>query len=102
MRASRRPSRQTTAVLQAFESQPSAWRYGYEFIGDLRIKSGSLYPILIRLTERGWLETRWETDMPLGRPPRHLYRLSPQGLAYVRAHLRSARAATRRPGLLEA
>jgi PadR family transcriptional regulator PadR len=102
VRASRTPSRQTTAVLQAFESRPSAWRYGYELVGDLGVKSGSLYPILIRLTERGWLETRWETDGPLGRPPRHLYRLSPQGLEYVRAHQRSAPAATRRPTLLEA
>ena len=40
-----------------------------------------VYPILIRLADRNWLETTWETAIPAGRPPRHLYRLSETGLA---------------------
>jgi DNA-binding PadR family transcriptional regulator len=43
--------------------------------------SGTLYPILMRLEARGWLETRWETPPPGGRPPRHMYRLTPGGRA---------------------
>jgi DNA-binding PadR family transcriptional regulator len=39
-----------------------------------------MYPILIRLADRGWLETMWETEIPAGRPPRHLYRLTETGL----------------------
>lgn len=101
MTASRTPSRQTRAILQALGAQPSVWRYGYDLVGELGLKSGSLYPILIRLAERGWLETRWETDGPQGRPPRHLYRLSPQGLEFVHAEVRPVTRSTQ-PRLLEA
>jgi DNA-binding PadR family transcriptional regulator len=40
-----------------------------------------MYPILMRLADRGLLETAWEKDAPDGRPPRHLYRLTRAGLA---------------------
>jgi DNA-binding PadR family transcriptional regulator len=43
--------------------------------------AGSMYPILMRLADRGLLETSWETDPPAGRPPRHLYRLTGEGRA---------------------
>ena len=45
------------------------------------LKAGSLYPILIRLADRGLLEARWEepSEQPTGRPPRHLYRLTSSG-----------------------
>lgn len=39
-----------------------------------------MYPILMRLADRGWLETTWETETPVGRPPHHLYRLTETGL----------------------
>jgi DNA-binding PadR family transcriptional regulator len=74
-------SQQARAVLQALAAQPRAWRYGYELGQEIGLKSGSLYPILMRLTDRDLLETAWEHDAPAGRPPRHLYRLSQQGLA---------------------
>jgi PadR family transcriptional regulator PadR len=78
---SRRPSAQTTAVLLALAQTPTAWRYGYELCQRLGLKAGSMYPILMRLADRGLLETSWETDAPAGRPPRHLYRLTGPGLA---------------------
>jgi DNA-binding PadR family transcriptional regulator len=77
----RRPSAQTTAVVLELAAQPTAWRYGYELCRELDIKPGSLYPILVRLADRGLLETAWETDAPAGRPPRHLYRLTGSGRA---------------------
>jgi DNA-binding PadR family transcriptional regulator len=43
-----------------------------------RFKAGTLYPILIRLADRSWLETMWEKEIPGGRPVRHLYRLRKQ------------------------
>jgi DNA-binding PadR family transcriptional regulator len=61
--------------------KPTAWRYGYELCQKLDLKPGSLYPILVRLADRGLLETAWETDAPAGRPPRHLYRLTGSGRA---------------------
>ena len=49
------------------------------------LKAGSLYPILIRLTDRGLLEACWEAqpDGPAGRPLRHLYRLTGAGRAFA-------------------
>jgi PadR family transcriptional regulator PadR len=75
----RRPSPQTAAVLRALAEQPAAWRHGYDLGQEVGLKAGSLYPILIRLSDRGLLEASWETDPPAGRPPRHLYRLTGAG-----------------------
>jgi PadR family transcriptional regulator PadR len=76
----RRPSAQTVAVLLALADDPTSWRYGYELCQQVGLKAGSMYPILMRLADRGLLETTWETDVPSGRPPRHLYRLTGTGL----------------------
>jgi DNA-binding PadR family transcriptional regulator len=102
----RRPSAQTTAVVLALAEQPSAWRYGYELCRQLAIKPGSMYPILVRLADRGLLETAWDTDAGTGRPPRHLYRLTGSGraLATELAELAAApttATATRRSDLKE-
>jgi DNA-binding PadR family transcriptional regulator len=68
-------------VVLALAESPSTWRYGYELCQQLGLKAGSVYPILMRLADRGMLETSWETDAPAGRPPRHLYRLTGPGRA---------------------
>ena len=90
MTRSRRPSPQVIRVLQALAADPARWRYGYDLATEVRLKSGSLYPILIRLADREVLETSWEPGPP-GRPPRHLYRLTLAGREYVAA-LPAARA----------
>jgi len=79
MKRNRQPSTQTAAVLLALGEDPTAWRYGYELCQETGLKAGSMYPILIRLADRGLLETTWESDVPVGRPPRHLYRLTDSG-----------------------
>lgn len=83
MSRSRRPSPQTVLVLRALGRDPSEWRYGYELGGELGLRSGSLYPILMRLADRGLLETSWEKEPPEGRPRRHLYRLTAAGTAFA-------------------
>jgi PadR family transcriptional regulator len=92
MTRARRPSAQTVAVVQALAERPAEWRYGYELCRQLGLKAGSMYPILMRLTDRGLLETTWEKDPPQGRPPRHLYRLTGAG-ATLAAELAEAAAA---------
>ena len=67
-------------MLLALAQDPAAWRHGYDLCQQTGLKAGTLYPILIRLADRNWLETTWETGIPAGRPPRHLYRLSETGL----------------------
>ena len=79
----RRPSPHTLAVLAAMADDPDRWRYGYELCSQLGMRPGSMYPILIRLADRGLLETAWETERVPGRPPRHLYRLTGSGRAYA-------------------
>ncbi len=83
MTDARRPSAQTCAVLTALAAHPTAWRYGYELGREVALQGGSLYPILMRLRDRGWLEAAWESEPDPGRPARHLYRLTPSGLAEV-------------------
>jgi DNA-binding PadR family transcriptional regulator len=83
MNRSRRPSAQTLAVMLALAESPVTWWYGYQLCQKLDLKAGSVYPILMRLADRGLLETTWEIDAPAGRPPRHLYRLTGPGLAYL-------------------
>jgi PadR family transcriptional regulator, regulatory protein PadR len=90
MQRNRPPSAQTIRVLRALAADPAQWRYGYDLATEVHLKSGSLYPILVRLADRGLLETSWEPG-PGSRPPRHLYRLTPAGREFVAA-LTAARA----------
>jgi len=74
-------SAQTLSVLTVLCARPQRWRHGYDIARETGLKSGTLYPILIRLADRGWLEACWEDEQPAGRPRRHLYRLTSGGLA---------------------
>ena len=79
MPRNRVPSPQTMRILRALAAEPACWRYGYELGTETGLKAGSLYPILVRLADRGLLEASWEESPPQGRPARHLYRLTPDG-----------------------
>ena len=84
---------QTLRVLDAFLEQPEDWKYGYDLSRNTGLKSGTLYPILMRLAEHKLLETKWEESEP-GRPPRHMYRFTPDGLRFIRAQSSSASASS--------
>ena len=90
-------SAQTLAVLADLCATPSQWRHGYGIAKDTGLKSGTLYPVLIRLADRGLVEARWEDEQPAGRPRRHLYRLTPEGLAMAGAALAEAGSTTKAP-----
>ena len=60
MQRNRPPSPQAINVLRALAADPARWRYGYDLATEVHLKSGSLYPILVRLADRGLLETLWE------------------------------------------
>lgn len=81
MARSRNISPQTRELLSALAEQPQAWRYGYDLSKQTGLKSGTLYPILMRLTDQGLLESEWRASPIEGRPPRHAYRLTSAGLA---------------------
>ena len=79
--ATRRHSEQTRALLSELATDPNTGRHGYELAKATGLASGTLYPILMRLEERGLLEARWE----LTTRPRHVYRLTQDGLAAAEA-----------------
>jgi PadR family transcriptional regulator len=83
-------SAQTLSVLAALTQQPSEWQHGYALAKQTGLKSGTLYPILIRLADRGLVEARWQDEPQPGRPRRHLYRLTAAGLASATGALASA------------
>src|ERR1700730_16597333 len=86
----RKCSRQTLALLSALLERPRTWQHGYELSKAAGIKSGALYPILIRLSDQGLLNSRWKDAERPGRPPRHVYRLTATGLALAREQVEVA------------
>ncbi|MBZ5532560.1 MAG: PadR family transcriptional regulator [Acidobacteriia bacterium] len=98
-----RISPQTLAILSALLSTPADWRYGYDLSRETGLKSGTLYPILMRLAERDWLETRWEHAGENGKP-RHIYRLTADGAEAARRALQAnpSRVAHLKPAYFEA
>src|ERR1700758_5478557 len=77
-------SAQTRELLVVLSQHPRAWHYGYELSRKTGLKSGTLYPLLIRLSDQGLLQSQWlEPERP-GKPPRHAYKLTPDGLALAR------------------
>jgi len=97
VRSRREFSPQTLSVLAALCDQPSRWQHGYALASQTGLKSGTLYPILIRLADRGLVEACWQEEPQPGRPRRHLYRLTPGGLASAAGAL--AASAQRQPAV---
>jgi PadR family transcriptional regulator, regulatory protein PadR len=93
-------SPQTLSVLAVLCERPSAWQHGYALARQAGLKSGTLYPILIRLADRGLVEACWQEEPVPGRPRRHLYRLTADGLASATAAVAEAELASTevRPG----
>jgi DNA-binding PadR family transcriptional regulator len=63
---------------------------GAEIARSTKLSSGTLYPILLRLEEVGWVESRWEAGDPheLGRPRRRFYQATGVGRKEARSALR--------------
>lgn len=66
-------------ILAILASRGDGWSHGYELCRQAGVKSGTLYPLLIRLEAQGHLEAQWEAVAEPGRPPRHMYRLTAAG-----------------------
>ena len=69
-------------ILSLVEARP---RHGYEISKLIEARSGgvvrfnvaSLYPLLYRLEQRGWIKGRWVEEP--GQRRRRFYRLTPEG-----------------------
>jgi PadR family transcriptional regulator, regulatory protein PadR len=89
----------TARVLAALLAEPDADRYGLDLIQATGLASGTLYPILHRLQEAGWLSAAWEDVDPSaqGRPARRYYRLTAEGAERARQTIAELRAQTAPP-----
>jgi PadR family transcriptional regulator, regulatory protein PadR len=73
-------------ILAALLDASGRWSHGYELARLANVKSGTLYPLLIRLEAQGYLEAEWQQPVEGGRPPRHAYRLTASGVQLARAN----------------
>lgn len=83
MARSRAFSPQALKALAVLADAGADWRHGYDITAQSGLKSGTLYPLLMRLEAAGQLEARWEESPIAGRPARHVYRLTDAGIALV-------------------
>jgi PadR family transcriptional regulator len=76
-------------VLRQFLDDPAAPRYGFDLMRATGLASGTLYLILARLQQAGWLTSTQEEIDPAsaGRPARRLYRLTTDGAISARIEL---------------
>ena len=73
-----------TKVLIEMLKEPEKKHYGNVLRKALDIPSGSLYPMLIRMEEKGYLTSAFEQNPRLKRGERHYYWFTPEGVDYAR------------------
>lgn len=68
-------------VLELFSRRYPEQLSGAEVRKSTGLATGTLYPILLRFEDCGWLTSKWESVDPseLGRPRRRYYRLTGAG-----------------------
>jgi PadR family transcriptional regulator, regulatory protein PadR len=71
------PTRLVLDVLMVADPDDLPW--GYRICEDAGLGSGTVYPILERLEQAGWIAGHWETGQPSDRPRRHFYTLTDTG-----------------------
>jgi DNA-binding PadR family transcriptional regulator len=82
----------TVTVLRALAEGAS---YGFDVMDATGLPSGTVYPILGRLQERGLVSSRWEAadaHRSEGRPARKYYRLTGEGRAALQVEVERYRA----------
>jgi PadR family transcriptional regulator, regulatory protein PadR len=86
-------------VLSALMDDPDELRYGLDLMTATGLPSGTLYPLLRRLQDAGWVVAKWEQVDPAaaGRPARRYYHLTAEGIERAEAALAELRAATTSP-----
>lgn len=90
----RSPSPRARAVLASLSEAGREWTHGYDLVRATGVKSGTVYPLLIRLEALRYLEAQWQSPAAPGRPPRHAYRLTAEGARFARALLKPDAAPT--------
>ena len=90
MKRTRSLSEPARNILSALLNAQNNWSHGYELCRQTGVKSGTLYPFLIRLEDEGYLDSEWQQPTQGGRPPRHAYRLTSSGVLLAQKNPPSA------------
>lgn len=78
----RKLSTEARRVLMVLLDAPREETYGFELTRVAGLPSGTVYPILRRLEDMGWIMSRWEMidEHHQGRRRRRYYRLTDEGI----------------------
>jgi PadR family transcriptional regulator PadR len=93
---------QTQLVLRALLQRPAEEQYGLALCTETGLPSGTVYPIMARLEQAGWVESRWEDPnehITQNRPRRRYYQLTHDGAEQARVALARVRRPSRMLGL---
>lgn len=93
------PTRMVLDVLMSASPDEHLW--GYRLCQEAGLGSGTVYPILERLEQAGWIEGHWETGQPTDRPRRRFYTITGTGrVEYAAAMAKRQRQGWTAPGTL--
>lgn len=87
----RPPGMGTLQILAAIRDGAT---YGLDIVAHTGLPSGTVYPTLGRVGDRGWVDSEWEDEAEAtaqGRPRRRHYRLTPEGARTLREAARRMR-----------
>jgi PadR family transcriptional regulator, regulatory protein PadR len=82
----------TLKVLAVLVADPLGEHYGLELCRAAGLPGGTIYPILARLEQAGWLDSAWEDidEHEAGRRRRRYYKLTDEGAQRARHALQDA------------
>lgn len=86
-------TRTTLAILDALRRMDGRVVYGLRVVKASGYKSGTVYPILRRMEEHGWVTSHWEAGdgaQEVGRPLRRLYRMTDVGRSVAEEQIAKA------------
>jgi len=69
-------------VLSVFLEYPNQKFCGMDIMKKLKLRSGTVYPLLVKMETAGWLKREFEEVDPkvVKRPAKILYQISPSGI----------------------
>lgn len=84
------PRAMAYATIHVLQAIASGYVYGFEIMDATHLPSGTVYPILSRLEDSGFLKSRWEDPRVARRekrPPRRSYEITGEGRAALKRNL---------------
>lgn len=66
-------------VARVLLANPDRVHYGYTLSRESNQRSATVYRMLTRMLEAGWISDGWEDPASTGRPPRRYYRVTDLG-----------------------